>query len=67
MDTQWFSYFPDIPPYLGSQNPTAAFSKVGHGAAQASLSRGKQSSLSVFHIISLLAQIDSIWNIDKKP
>lgn len=40
---------------------TTGFSKVGHG-----ISGGKQSSLSVFHVISLLGQIDSIWKIDKK-
>lgn len=41
------------------------FSKVEHGAVQANISRGKQSFLSVFYIISLLRQTDSIWKTKK--
>lgn len=63
---QWPSYFIDILPYLESRNSTIGFSNMGHGAVQANILRGKQSSLSVFHIVGLLEQIDNIWKTDKK-
>lgn len=62
----WFSYLADIPPYLEGRHSTAGFSTGGQASGQASISRRKHSSLSVFHVISLLGQIDNIWKIDKK-